>query len=1317
MSGAYRLGRLGRVSAAVLMVLAVVLPSSSIASASVPMQQDAALTSMRVLPERLPTAETDVGDRNTRQLWLWPDGRRAFQLDRAVVSAERKAIDTSNVRACSSEPPMPEKIPGTSLNNPLFCRGAAAPPPTREVMQLVAHDLDTHQEVARRTVDPLIDVGDPSFSGGHSSLGAVDQAGGRLFLPYASTRIDDAIGYPQSYAGRNAAALAQGSETCPPGVAPAQCVAGVLVIDGTTLETIHRIPLRSISVDGGSLRPAPRLVEYIPGEGPDGAGGKAYMVVEETQHAVLSGTNSPSAKGANLAYLVQFDVDAGRQDWAVRLDGCRYNRDSISDGATLTWDRGNAAALVRTDQSIWVACHSGAAQGAVVRVPLNSAGAPATLPVEPAPPALDGLVRGGEPQSGGLDPSALISTAGGQEVFPGPEGTVEVLGDAGSGRLLFRVVAGAPLAEVWWVFDPGVRNFVGTLGIGRLNQSGEPSTAGLDPERGRLYVFVPPYAGVTGGMYVADIRRTPLPQPLIFPHIAGIADWNLSEVGQGKLHNVRMAVDPGGESRLPRVYWRYGKHTAWTVIEDGVPFSEDALAEGFAGRTLDLEEVDGVTATTYDGAARGYGARLLLVGGLEGAGRAGPLDAGAYEAFGPTRKGSTGEEAVSVVRPLVVDPCGQADRELVLASVGGGNPAVVDVTGGRGSARPVSIDSTMAADLEAPVSRCAPLDWDSVWAAGLFGRAPAGEPAVPSTVLFGKPEASCLSSDEASGDSAGSQALPVDTDAVGDPVGSPFAARVDCDQDEVSGWSYARLGQLGDVAVSSAYASFRLYRDPGRGVVARVESVTRGVAVPAALRVDTVRTIAESWANGRRQPMPAEERAEGYDPNCDIERSAGSCFRRHMFGVWTPGYQCGPCGDEGRVEQALTKALGSNGAVRLRKPDPRMARGAENGFTAAVQKPDHERFADLVLNNDLLQTVVPGLEIIRYANPGIRLNPGAPRARQIYQFAGVEVSSSYGISCLLVYDEATNTCGAAKEDPGSIIVNLTDADGKALAGGAFEVRTDADTDGVVGLKDALLPNGACVTADDGVGTCKFDALQPGSYLVSQVAAPPGFGKVADPFVVELASGEARTVTFENTSNVSTIAVSAADEAGKPVSGAQFAVYGDPDSDGKVAADAKPVATCTTDASGSCSMQVPAGSYVLVQTAAPGGLEPIEPVAFTFASGGQTAAVGIVNYPAGGVPAVEPAASPVEYSAPPAAVVTESVDDYQPATEVAEEPQVSIPDAVGGTIVRVIQAPGDALRLLSRDPKQAVAWTASLMLFALAVMAVRRRRQAIELIRQ
>jgi hypothetical protein len=485
------------------------------------------------------------------------------------------------------------------------------------------------------------------------------------------------------------------------------------------------------------------------------------------------------------------------------------------------------------------------------------------------------------------------------------------------------------------------------------------------------------------------------------------------------------------------------------------------------------------------------------------------------------------------------------------------------------------------------------------------------------------------------------------------------------------------------------------------------------------LRIDSVRGSAESWATGRSQPVGAAEREAGYSPSCDVERSAGSCYRRSVFGVWTPGYSCGPCGDEAQLVERLNKGFGSYGSVRFRNPDPVLAAGSEDGFTAAVQKPDTERFADLVLNSDLLQTVVPSLEIVRYSPPNRTQTGGGPRGRQIYQFAGVEVSSSYSIQCLLVYDAVSNTCAAASEPPGSITVSLVDAAGASLAGGVFEVRRDVDADGVAGLADVLVNGGACVTAADGVGTCTFEGLAPGGYVVSQTAAPEGYGRVAEPFMVELASGEARTVAFTNVSALSTIELTATDEAGRPVSGARFVVYPDADSDGKVAPDAPAAAECTTDKAGVCRMRVPVGSYVLAQTAAPEGLALIEPVAFTFATGGQTATVGVVNYPTDTPPAAAPAASPVYTPPVDQAPPTVTVEAYTPpASHPDEEGEgVSVPRVVGGTIVRVVQAPGDVLALLAREPRQAAAWTATLLLLLTAAAAVRRRNHALALINQ
>lgn len=82
-----------------------------------------------------------------------------------------------------------------------------------------------------------------------------------------------------------------------------------------------------------------------------------------------------------------------------------------------------------------------------------------------------------------------------------------------------------------------------------------------------------------------------------------------------------------------------------------------------------------------------------------------------------------------------------------------------------------------------------------------------------------------------------------------------------------------------------------------------------------------------------------EDREPGYDPVCDTERTAGTCFRSSLMCVYTPDYHCGLCENEQRVIEALNKAIGANGRVRMRQPDPALAAGAENGYNAAVQKP------------------------------------------------------------------------------------------------------------------------------------------------------------------------------------------------------------------------------------------------------------------------------------------------------------------------------------------------------------------------------------------
>ena len=1160
-----------------------------------------------------------------------------------------------------------------------------SPSSGRFFRELLAYDLDSDAQVGALSFPletPAV-AGRSSqwFADGMPQNLAVDEQNGRIFVlfTYDATAPVDA----------KVSAAARGCIDNAPGT----CTLGVHVVDARTMELQETHFFPTAQFDGGAqIEMVSRAIHY--------SHGKLLVLMEETAPILTSIQTEPRPRhmSRNTTYLLQIDPEGGTE-WRVLVESCRGAREnSLTQAPGSVWmTRPNPAAVFRSedldDSAIWVGCHVDHRQSAaMVRLPLGKDGQPVPLPIS---------VGDGEPltedqpalttppsESAVPDPAGLIRPQA--EVYVGPEQTAEIVADPLSQRMLLRVIQSKPDGEAWVVFDGRRRSFLGSIGIGPF--SGTAGTSVLDTRHGRLYEL---HTGPTGGLFVADVRGEVVPQALAYPEFAAL--------GSDK-YPLSMDYKNG----VPRVYVRNGGRPEYDVLEDHRPIATAPVALPDL-RTLDLDERPEVTASTLDGAARGFGARTILIGGVDAITRTALVDPvgnvrGAYAGQ------YSGLEANSITAPLAPSlqrelpariPCTDAEREIVLGFAGPDGPAVVDGSGSRGSATPLVLDGRSRQDLESPVSRCGGRDWEALWARALFGRAPVEEPGLP--WIFGDKPAACLSSEADS------------EETIGQPVFTSYSARATCSPEEASGFGYVQGVSAEGLDVAQALSSYRVYRDPARGIVSRVESVARGISVDGLFRIDSVRGVAESWANGRRQLAEASDREQGYDANCDFERTAGTCFQRQVFGVWTPGWSCGPCGDEQALVDGVNGAFAGSLRVQLREPDPVLAAGAESGYTAAIQKSTAERFADLVLNNDLLQTILPTLEIVRYA-PGYRaqsLTAGdEARGRQIYQFAGVEVSSSYSIQCLLVYDEATNTCAAAHEAPGSLALELTSPDGQPLAGGAFELRADSDEDGVVGLVDKLVPEGACVTADDGVGTCTWDALAPGKYVLTQIAAPPGYSVVKEPYAVELVSGEARTVTFTNVSNVSTINVSAADEQDKPLQGATFAVYADPDADGKVAPDAKPVAQCETGPDGACSMAVPVGSYVLVQLSAPGGLEPIEPVAFALTAGGETAAVTVVNYPQD-FPAPPSAAGQVDYlpSAPPPLPQLHAVPLPVAGIPMDDEPDMAGPD-IGGTIVRVMQAPGDVLRLLARDPVQAAAFAATLLLLTLAWAGVQRRRQLV-----
>jgi hypothetical protein len=87
----------------------------------------------------------------------------------------------------------------------------------------------------------------------------------------------------------------------------------------------------------------------------------------------------------------------------------------------------------------------------------------------------------------------------------------------------------------------------------------------------------------------------------------------------------------------------------------------------------------------------------------------------------------------------------------------------------------------------------------------------------------------------------------------------------------------------------------------------------------------------------------------------------------------------------------LNRAMGSRGRVRVPDPDEELKKGTPGGYLASLQKNRGEEIQARVISNDA-STEVPAFELIMFND-----DQNLGRARQLYQFAGVDASATYGI--------------------------------------------------------------------------------------------------------------------------------------------------------------------------------------------------------------------------------------------------------------------------------------------------------------------------------
>lgn len=459
----------------------------------------------------------------------------------------------------------------------------------------------------------------------------------------------------------------------------------------------------------------------------------------------------------------------------------------------------------------------------------------------------------------------------------------------------------------------------------------------VSPETGRIYTITQDL-----GILLIDTRRTPPPQGLSFPQFASDGGGDL-------------VVDHAGPDGS-RLFVRPGVERDYTIYADGIPISVDPDISELDRFTAGVVEKHGVTTANFEAATHAYGARVLIVGGTDG-----------------VFPGATREYA-----RRIGSPCLQFDRELASGLIVGLSLSTGQAVGGAVAAE---ADPGTKTDLAEPVSRCWPHPDPFGTGLGLLGDQwpRPGRTFDESGTLDGTlgrewpfQKVECSGGED---DTTQSDSLP------------GFEAEVHCDEGNqiAEGFAQARGGETaGDafgtegsplVTVAESASGSTLKRKEEGGVVVVTEAWSRGIAIAGVGTIDLVETKAISEAAGRAGT------AEGH-------------FESRICGARIGSFTQDGCAQRDRVIEEINRVLGARGRASLPQPDPRLLQGSPGGYLASVQKDRFEELSSRALNNDF-STQVPGLQIVLFND-----HPTLGRARQVFQFAGVDASTTYGVFLL-----------------------------------------------------------------------------------------------------------------------------------------------------------------------------------------------------------------------------------------------------------------------------------------------------------------------------
>lgn len=527
--------------------------------------------------------------------------------------------------------------------------------------------------------------------------------------------------------------------------------------------------------------------------------------------------------------------------------------------------------------------------------------------------------------------------------------------DPGSGRLLLLTagaIAGAANGNAVWVFDVFNERFFGVIATGVPNDDGQFATTyvGINNDTGRAYLLY------SKGILVADARHSPLPAGVSYPILAGV-----DHQGQGNF----IAVAP----RLNRIFVPV-RNRGYVVVKDDLPPPLPFDPEDLDAGTADIPEVQGKTGVVYSGAAAGFGAHVLITGGLPRAvdnndptcildptrvriddrcASEQLLTSGNREVFlGATQIEFGSETGISADASGVAIPPADTATDADLKRLG--DCEAEPIAARTGQPLPPTYSEFCAGSPLAPFRY------------GTRGQGGGGYPVEGATcVAYG----SGFTQDERRPQELG----PPSTHWIG-------SSRVECNAKDKSGLAIAAASALSfPDSVAPVFSVARTATEittslTQGGVVTTVSSSAAGVRI-GDFSIGEILTTVKTQAKGRTGTAQTE-------------------IHRSISGVHGPGISCAIECDGTAVAKAITDTLGQR--VRASVPEALQVE-SPRGYQSFVVKDPALRDSERASNDDDTFTV-NGLTIV-FLNDGLK-----GRNRVVLQLAGVQAESRYGIFAL-----------------------------------------------------------------------------------------------------------------------------------------------------------------------------------------------------------------------------------------------------------------------------------------------------------------------------